>query len=102
MDALIPASEFRWILPEIMLTGFGLLLLIIGGLTKGPVASKISGVLCIFGSLAALAYTANMWGANLDIFNQLYTIDNYGTFFKGLFLVILILVAIVSLRYADR
>ena len=102
MDALIPASEFRWIMPEIMLTGFALVLLIIGGFTKGPVASKISGVLCVVGSLFALYFTVNLWGTNLDIFNQLYTIDNYGTFFKGLFLVILILVAIVSLRYADR
>ncbi len=102
MDALIPASEFRWIMPEIILTGWGLALLIIGGLTKGPVASKISGVLCVVGSLLALAFTVNMWGANFDIFNQLYTIDSYGTFFKGLFLAILILVSIVSLRYADR
>lgn len=102
MDALIPACEFRWIMPEIMLTGFGLLLLIMGAFARGPVASKISGVLCIAGSLFALIFTVNSWGANLDIFNQLYTIDNYGTFFKGLFLVILILVAIVSLRYADR
>ena len=102
MDALIPACEFRWIIPEIILTGFGLLLLIIGGVTKGPVASKICGALCIAGSLFALVFTANMWGTNLDVFNQLYTIDNYGTFFKVLFLAILILVALVSLRYADR
>jgi len=102
MDALIPASEFRWIMPEIMLTGFALVLLIIGGFTKGHVASKISGVICVVGSLFALYFTVNMWGTNLDIFNQLYTVDNYGTFFKGLFVVILILVAIVSLQYADR
>ncbi|MBP1748616.1 MAG: nuoN [Deltaproteobacteria bacterium] len=102
MDALIPASEFRWIMPEIMLTGFALVLLIIGGFTKGHVASKISGVICVVGSLFALYFTVNLWGTNLDIFNQLYTVDNYGTFFKGLFVVILILVAIVSLQYADR
>ena len=102
MDALIPASEFRWIMPEIILTGFGLLLLIIGALTKGPVASKISGALCIVGSLLGLVFTMNMWGTNLDIFNALYTIDTYGTFFKGLFLIILALVALVSVRYADR
>ncbi len=102
MDALIPASEFGLIMPEILLTGFALVLLLIGGFTRGPVASKISGVLCVVGSLLALYFTVNMWGTNLDVFNRLYTIDNYGTFFKGLFLVILILVAIVSLRYADR
>jgi len=103
MDAsIIPACEFRWIMPEIMLTGWALLLLIIGGLTKGPVASKISGVLCVVGSIFALFFTLNLWGTNLDVFNQLYSIDSYGTFFKVLFLCILILVSIVSLRYADR
>lgn len=103
MDAsIIPACEFRWIMPEIMLTGWALLLLIIGGLTKGSVASKISGVLCVIGSIFALYFTLNLWGTNLGVFNQLYTIDNYGTFFKALFLCILILVSIVSLRYADR
>ncbi len=102
MDALIPASDFRWIMPEIMLTGWALVLLIVGGFTRGPAASKISGAICVFGSLMALYFTVKLWGANLDVFNRLYTIDNFGTFFKGLFLVILILVAIISVRYADR
>jgi NADH-quinone oxidoreductase subunit N len=103
MEALIiPASEFRWIMPEIMLTGWALLLLMIGALTKGSSASKVCGVLSIIGSVCTLYLTLNLWGTNLDVFNQLYTIDNYGTFFKALFIVILILVSVVSLGYADR
>ncbi len=102
MDAAIPACEFRWIMPEIMLTGWALLLLIIGGVTKGPVSSKICGVLSVVGSLCALYFTLNLWGTNLDVLNQLYTVDDYGTFFKVLFLAILMLVSIVSLGYADR
>ena len=102
MDAAIPACEFRWIMPEIMLVGWALLLLIIGGATKGPVSSKICGVLSVVGSICALYFTLNLWGTNLDVFNQMYTVDDYGTFFKVLFLAILILVSIVSLGYADR
>ncbi|MHB8109593.1 MAG: NADH-quinone oxidoreductase subunit N [Syntrophorhabdaceae bacterium] len=102
MDAVIPASEFRLIMPEIMVTVWALALLLIGGVTKGPVASKISGVMAIVGSILALAFTVRLWGLNVDVFSGLYTIDSYGTFFKVLFLVVLILVSIVSLRYADR
>ncbi|MEN6616549.1 MAG: NADH-quinone oxidoreductase subunit N, partial [Syntrophorhabdus sp.] len=97
-----PASEFRLIMPEIILTIWALALLIVGGLTKSTVASKICGVATVVGSLLGLAFTARIWGISTDIFSGLYTIDPYGTFFKGLFLIVLLLVSIVSLRYADR
>lgn len=102
MDVAIPVSEFKWILPEIVLTGWALFLLIIGSLAKNSSNSKVPGVICLVGCLSALFCTFKLWGVNLDIFNKLYTIDDYGTFFKALFLIVLALVTIVSLRYADR
>ncbi len=103
MDVAIPAlSDFNWILPEILLTAWALLLLIIGGLTRRASTSKVSGVLCFIGTIMALIYTFRLWGVNLDIFNGLYTIDDYGTFFKVIFLIVLALVTLVSLSYADR
>jgi NADH:ubiquinone oxidoreductase subunit 2 (subunit N) len=81
-------------MPEIMLAGWGLLLLIIGGLTRGPVASKTCGVLSVIGSVCAMYFTVNLWGGNQEVFNQLYTIDNFGNIFKGLFIAILILVSV--------
>ncbi|MDD3845309.1 MAG: NADH-quinone oxidoreductase subunit N [Syntrophorhabdaceae bacterium] len=89
-------------MPEIMLTGWALVLLIVGGLTKGSTSFKVSGILSVIGTACALYFAVNLWGTNLDIFNQLYTIDDYGTFFKVLFLAILMLVSIISMRYADR
>ncbi|MBI4651947.1 NADH-quinone oxidoreductase subunit N, partial [Candidatus Desantisbacteria bacterium] len=44
----------------------------------------------------------NLWNENIALFNNLYTIDNFGTFFKAVFLIISILVTIVSLRYIER
>lgn len=103
MDVAIPAlSDFNWILPEILLTAWALLLLIIGGLTRRASTSKVSGILCFIGTLMAIFYTFRLWGANIDIFNNLYTIDDYGTFFKVIFLAVLALVTLVSLSYADR
>lgn len=103
MDVAIPASsDFNWILPEIMLTAWALLFLLIGGLTRRASTSKACGIMCFIGTLITIFYTLRLWGANLDIFNGLYTIDDYGTFFKLIFLIVLALVTLVSLRYADR
>lgn len=99
---MIPASEFKWILPEIILTGWALVILLIGGFSKGALSSRISGILCLVGSFSALYCTLNLWGVNLDIFNRLYTIDDYGTFLKVVFLIVLTLVTIVSFRYTER
>jgi len=99
---IVPASEFRWILPEIVLTAWALLLLLIGAFPRGPIASRISGILCLVGSLSTLYCTVMLWGVNRDVFNGLYTVDGFGTFFKALFLVVLSLIAILSLKYAER
>lgn len=101
MDAVIPVSEFRWIMPEIILTGWALFILLIGVFAESP-SGKISGILALLGSLSTLYFTWGLWGTNLDVFNGLYSIDDFGTFFKVLFLLVLTLVTIVSLRYAER
>jgi NADH-quinone oxidoreductase subunit N len=102
MNFMISLSEFKWILPELLLTGWALLLLLIGAFGKGPLASRVSAVICLVGSLTSLYATINLWGTRLDVFNGLYTIDDFGIFFKVIFLIILALVAIISARYADR
>ena len=102
MDVAISLTEFRWILPEVLLTGWALLLLIIGAFGKGPLASRVSGIISLIGSLSTLACVFCLKDANLDVFNKLYTIDAYGTFFKAIFLIILTLVTFISLRYTKR
>ncbi|HEY3278845.1 MAG TPA: NADH-quinone oxidoreductase subunit N [Syntrophorhabdaceae bacterium] len=102
MDVVIPASDFRWILPEIALTGWALLLLLIGGFGKGTISSRVSGILCLVGSLFTIYYTVGLWGTRQDVFNGLYTIDDYGTFLKVLFLAILALIALISLKYGEE
>jgi NADH-quinone oxidoreductase subunit N len=102
MDVAIPASDFKWILPEIILTGWALLVLLAGVLWRGPDSQKVTGSLSLIGALSSLYFTISIWGTRLDIFNKLYTIDDFGTFFKVLFLVVLILVTVISLRYGER
>jgi len=100
IDVAIPVTEFKWILPEVLLTGWALLLLLIGAFGKGPAASRASGIVSLIGSVSTLACLFCVKGTNFDLFNRLYTVDNYGAFFKATFLIILILITIISLRYA--
>ncbi len=102
MDFMQFVSAFRWIIPEIVVTGCALLVLIVEAFRKERGASLASGIICLAGSLVALYFTRCLWNQNVQMFYGLYVIDNFGTFFKSLFLIILILISIVSLRYAAR
>ena len=53
-------------------------------------------------ALTTLYTTICLWGARLDVFNKLYTIDDYGTFFKVIFLIVLSLITILSIKYGER
>ncbi len=95
-------SDFRWITPELVVTICALLALIVEAFRRREGASIASGVICLAGSLVALYVTCRLWNVNMQVFSGLYVIDNFGTFFKIIFLIILVLISTVSLRYAAR
>jgi len=102
MNVTIPITGFCWVLPELTLTVFGLVILIVEAFRKKGSGTLLSGWLCLLGSAAALSMTLGLWGQKLEVFSGLYTIDGFGTFFKVVFLLILALVAVTSLRYVQR
>ncbi len=102
MDVVMPITDFKWIMPEMILTGCALFLLLMGGFGRSALTARVAGILSLLGSLVTLYYTLCLWGARLDIFRGLYTIDTFGTFLKFLFLIVLILVTVISLKYAER
>ncbi|MFA4915197.1 MAG: NADH-quinone oxidoreductase subunit N [Syntrophales bacterium] len=102
MAVMIPELAFKWIIPEIIISICALFILLLGAFSGGRGGRSVSGAVSIAGSALALYFTCNLWNENVTIFNNLYTIDNFGTFFKATFLIICILVTIVSLRYIER
>lgn len=83
---------------EIATAVFGLLLLVIGMII--PKTSKSSlGYLTAFGFLGILGLTFAYKGANQNILDGMYNIDDYSVFFKQLFLVAGALVSFASFRY---
>ena len=102
MNIALSASDFEWILPEITVTVFGLLILLADAFRRKKTPSIAGGVLTLIGSALAFFFAMHLWGVRTDLFSGLYTIDGFGTFFKGIFLLILFLVAVISIRYTRR
>lgn len=102
MNIAINAADFKWIIPEIIVTVFGLLVLLVEAFMKGKGSGRVTGMLTLIGTALAFYYTTCLWGTQAGLFNGLYLVDDFGTFFKFIFLAILFLVTILSLGYARR
>jgi NADH-quinone oxidoreductase subunit N len=102
MNIAMNTADFKWIIPEIVVTVFGLIVLLVEAFMKGKGSGRVTGVLTLIGTAIAFFYTTALWDTQASVFSGLYTIDNFGTFFKFIFLTILFLVTIVSMSYAER
>jgi NADH-quinone oxidoreductase subunit N len=102
MEFMVSAENFWWIVPEIVVTACALLVLVVSVFDKGERVTTACGAICLVGSLTSLLCLLSIWGETADVFNGLYTIDPFGTFFKIVFVIILVLVTIISLRYTAR
>ena len=76
--------------------------LLLGAFGRRAIVGTLAGGVALLGSGLALLFTISFWDASAGIYNNLYTIDNFGTFFKGLALIVSILVTLLSLRYTER
>lgn len=102
MVVQIPEMDFGWLIPEIVVAVFAVATLLLTLLRKKNGTWLLVETMPLAGAIIALYYTFQLWNGNLDIFNHLYTIDNFGVFFRGVVLAILILVTLLSYRYVDR
>ena len=102
MKSALVASDFRWIIPEIVLVVVGLAVLLVSAGRRGKGSSTACGVLTLAGGIAAFCFAIRLWGAKADLFNALYVVDDFGTFLKYIFLAILLLVSLISLAYTRR
>ncbi len=98
----IPELAFGMILPELIVTASAVIALLIGAFGRRAIVGTLAGGVALVGSGLALMFTWSLWDASASIYNNLYTIDNFGTFFKGLALIVSVLVTLMSLRYAER
>ena len=95
------AVEYLRFLPEILLSVFGILIMMLEGVTV-PRQKMALGYLSLLG--IALAFAANVlaYGDRGQAFQNMILIDSYGTFFRGLILVVGFLCILGSLSYLAR
>ena len=95
------AVEYLRFLPEIILSLFGILIMVLEAITseRKKVALGYLGLLGI-----ALAFAANVfaYGAPGQAFQNMIVVDNYGSFFRGLVLVVGFLCILTSISYLSR
>lgn len=102
MAVKIPELAFGFILPEIIIIASAVITLFLGAFGRRESIGFAAGAVALTGAGLAMIFTCLLWDANTSIFNALYTIDNFGTFFKGLALIVAMLVTLLSLGYVER
>jgi NADH-quinone oxidoreductase subunit N len=103
MEVMIPEMAFGSIIPEIIITASAVVSLLMAAFGRRARIGTWTGPVALAGAGLALVYTFRLWDNHpTSLFNDLYVIDNFGTFFKGLALVVSLLVTLLSLRYVER
>lgn len=95
---MIPAIYISSIYPEIIITFFGILVLLLHTFLK-PDSRDVMGYLSILGVLAAILLLVFQQSAQGLYFNNLWVVDNYARFFKLIFLLATGLTLLISLKY---
>jgi NADH-quinone oxidoreductase subunit N len=102
MVVKIPEMAFGMIMPELIITISAVIALLLAAFGRSSAIGTLAGAAALIGTGLAMIFTFTLWDVNAAVFNNLYTIDNFGTFFKGLALIVSLLVTLLSLRYAER
>lgn len=98
MDISLPTISLIAILPELILAIFACLLFVVEPFVPREKKGWL-GYLSIGALICSGLSLFPLWGENISTFAGMITLDNYAIFFKGIFLVISILVILISFRY---
>lgn len=97
----VTGADYLRFLPEIVLSVFGIIIMMLEAVTSQRKKSFL-GSLSVVGII--LAFAANLWAYTNTgpAFQNMIVVDGYGTFFRGLVLVVGFLCILTSFSYLDR
>src|SRR5947209_14480463 len=92
-------TEYLRFLPEIILSIFGIVIMMFEAVAKGT--RTYLGVISLFA--IAIAFVCNVWAYSTPgaAFQNMIVNDGYGTFFRGLVLVVGFLCILTSFSYLE-
>lgn len=100
--SLVPTVYYLRILPEIILTVFGMLIMLVEGPARSGGRGRLCGVLALIGSLAALASVWVQAGHPGDAFNDMFRVDDFTVFLHVVVLAATAVVILLALDYLPR
>jgi NADH-quinone oxidoreductase subunit N len=101
MNWVMPQINLQLILPEIIITVFAILILILESLLSNDKKNFLAHLSWI---AILLAFVANLrlWDLMDTTFSDMFIVDNFAVFFKFIFLVGSFLIILVSISYLKR
>src|SRR5689334_13864928 len=94
-------NDYIRILPEIVVTLFGMLIMIVDPLLPEQGTKKPLGVIGIVGTLAGLAATVYQTGYYGSAFYNTISVDTFSVFFHFVVLLIALVVILTSFEYLE-
>lgn len=96
------APDYLRFLPEIILSLFGIVIMVLEAMMRREEKRTSLGAFALVGLL--VAFVANLWAGHHTgpAFSSMIVIDSYGTFFRGLVIVVGVLCVLGSLGYFER
>ena len=98
---MIPSVDYIRILPEIVLSVFGIIVMMLDPLLPENSPKKPLGVIAIIGTLAGLAATAYQTGFYGSAFYNTISVDTFSVFFHVVVLLIALVVILTSFEYLE-
>ncbi len=98
----IPEIDLYFIAPEIIISTFGFLVLIIDVFSPKGQRKGYLGVFCLIGVILSFLFALSQMGFVKSGFEGMYISDGYALFFKIIFLIIAFLTILISMGYTQR
>ncbi len=98
---MIPSVDYIRILPEIVLTLFGMAIMVVDPLLPEQGSKKPQGMIALVGTLAALIATIYQTGFYGSAFYNTIRVDTFSVFFHFLVLLIALVATLTSFEYLE-
>ncbi|HEY1731500.1 MAG TPA: NADH-quinone oxidoreductase subunit N [Terriglobales bacterium] len=98
---MIPAVDYIRILPELVVSIFGIIIMLVDPLIPEQASKKPLGLIAIIGTLAGLAATAYQTNYYGSAFYATISVDTFSVFFHVVVLLIALVVILTSYEYLE-
>jgi NADH-quinone oxidoreductase subunit N len=98
----IPEIDLYLIAPEIIITVFGFLVLLVDVFLPKEERKSYLGIISLIGIVVAFLFTLPQMGSVKSGFEGMFISDGYALFFKITFLIIAFLTVLISIGYTQR